>query len=397
MIAIIHWVLLVLLGFTALYMFAFSVASLFFRPRCDVKELSASADAASQPSADTATPSARRFIVLIPAYKSDAYIADTVRAACAQDYPRDRYRVLVIADTMQDATLAALPDLGAEVLSVSFEQSSKAKSLQQAMAHLGPDAADNVVILDADNIVRPAFLSQLDAVLSSGAVAVQAHRMAKNADTPVALIDAVSEEINNAIFRKGHCACGLSSALIGSGMAFPYDWFAARVNDFVTTGEDKEMELALLEDGLYVDYAPAIPVLDEKTRTAGNYSRQRRRWLGSQYHLFGAALRRLPRARLKAGFLDKVVQWMLVPRMIEMVLLPLCAILFTLLRVPGALCWWVLLVLLVLALVLGIPRSYLDRRLLTALLQVPRLALAVFCNFFHLKGTKSHFIHTDHQ
>ena len=52
---------------------------------------------------------------------------------------------------------------------------------------------------------------------------MQGHRVAKNHNTNLATLDAVSEEINNNIFRSGHRAIGLSSALIGSGMAFDYE------------------------------------------------------------------------------------------------------------------------------------------------------------------------------
>lgn len=58
--------------------------------------------------------------------------------------------------------------------------------------------------------------------------AVQTHRIAKNMNNDMALLDAVSEEINNTIFRLGHAKLGLSAALIGSGMAFRYDLFAIR-------------------------------------------------------------------------------------------------------------------------------------------------------------------------
>jgi hypothetical protein len=50
--------------------------------------------------------------------------------------------------------------------------------------------------------------------------AVQGHRTAKNTNNSWAILDAISEEINNNIFRKGHRVLGLSSAIIGSGMAF---------------------------------------------------------------------------------------------------------------------------------------------------------------------------------
>ena len=266
MLKIIDIILLIVLGIPAVYFFAFAVFSRFFDDD-DPKE----------------TARTRRFVTIIPAYKSDPFILDTARAAATQDYPSDRFRTLVVSDSMKPETVASLKDGGIEVIEVSFEKSTKAASLQAAMEYLGDGAADVVIILDSDNIVGNDFISAIDQAFERGAKAVQAHRTAKNRDTDIAVIDAVSEEINNSIFRKGHCSVGMTSALIGSGMAFDYKWFADACSSFTTTGEDKEMELRLISDGIKVKYLDNVKVLDEKTRSASNYYNQRRRWTASQY------------------------------------------------------------------------------------------------------------------
>ena len=55
------------------------------------------------------------------------------------------------------------------------------------------------------------FLKKINAAFAHGYVAVQGHRTAKNMNTSWAILDAVSEEINNNIFRKGHTAHHLVS------------------------------------------------------------------------------------------------------------------------------------------------------------------------------------------
>ena len=62
--------------------------------------------------------------------------------------------------------------------------------------------------MDADNTVQPDFLRRLNETFETGTRAVQAHRQAKNRNTPTAVLDAVSEEINNAVFRPGISAAG---------------------------------------------------------------------------------------------------------------------------------------------------------------------------------------------
>lgn len=83
---------------------------------------------------------------------------------------------------------------------------------------------------------------------------MQAHRTGKNLNTDIALLDGVSEEINNGFFRKGHNVLGLSAGLAGSGMAFQYSWYYEAVDQLKTAGEDKELELLLIEYEMHTVY-----------------------------------------------------------------------------------------------------------------------------------------------
>src|SRR5690606_12570128 len=124
---------------------------------------------------------------------------------------------------------------------------------------------DVVVILDADNVVLPDFLSKINDAYQSGVIAMQGQRVAKNPQTDIALLDAASEAMNNSFFRKGQVVIGLSAALSGSGMAFDFKWFKKHMPQFSTAGEDKEMEAMLLKQGIYIGYLDEVAIYDEKT------------------------------------------------------------------------------------------------------------------------------------
>ena len=380
MLRIIDIVLLVIMGVPCWYFLVFALASRL-KKRTQADEGNCSTN----------------FAVLIPAYRSDSCIEETAKAALSQNYPEDKFRILVISDSMKEETDSALRLLGAEVLDVSFENSTKAKSLQAAVASLGPGAADKVVILDADNVVEGNFLRSLDAAFKAGAQAVQAHRTAKNRDTSVAVLDAAAEEINNSIFRKGHNALGMSSALIGSGMAFDYAWFAQNIDSINTSGEDKELELALLRDNIDVTYLEDVPVYDEKTRSRSNYYGQRSRWTASQYNIFGRAVVGLGRAEDSLGYIDKLFQWLFPPRMIIMAVVPLMTILSAVFGWPLTRQWTGTLICLAAAMLLAIPGKMLDTRLFKALGSVPALAAMSFANLFRIRRSKENFIHTEHE
>ena len=340
----------------------------------------------------------RRFVTLIPAYKADAVIVRTVQAALAQTYPEELHRVAVIADRLQPETLAELRKLPLTVIEVAFENSSKAKALTAAVEELGPDAADAVAILDADNLVGEEFIARLNEVFDAGVEAVQAHRTAKNRDTDTAVLDAAGEEINNSIFRRGHVALGFSSALIGSGMAFRYDWFGANIRQCVTAGEDKELEALLLRQRIYIDYLDDVEVLDEKVQGEEAYYNQRRRWIAAQFYALGAAVKNLPGALFSGNFdyCDKLLQWCLPPRMLLVGLVPLWAVAMSVLDPWGSVKWWIALVLMLFALAMALPDAQTDAKLGRALRRVPVLMLLTAANLFRLGGTKDKFIHTQH-
>lgn len=340
----------------------------------------------------------RRFVTLIPAYKADAVVVRTAQAALAQEYPEGLHRVAVIADQLQPATLGELRKLPLTVIEVTFENSSKAKALTAAVEELGPEAADAVAILDADNLVGGEFIARLNEVFDAGVEAVQAHRTAKNRDTDTAVLDAAGEEINNSIFRRGHVALGFSSALIGSGMAFRYDWFCANIRRCVTAGEDKELEALLLRERIYIDYLDDVEVLDEKVQGEEAYYNQRRRWIAAQFYALGSAVKNLPGALFSGNFdyCDKLLQWCLPPRMLLIGLVPLWAVVMTFLDPWGSVKWWIALVLMLFALAMALPDAQTDAKLGRALRRVPVLVLLTAANLFRLGGTKDKFIHTQH-
>lgn len=378
---IIDWLLVLTLLLPVLYLFLFAAFSM--RRRTD-----------DYPPA----LKQRRFVTLIPAYKADAVILRTAQAALAQEYPEGLHRVAVIADRLKPETLAGLRRLPLTVIVVMFENSSKAKALTAATDQLGPGAADVVTILDADNLVGPDFIARLNEVFDTGMVAVQAHRTAKNRDSDTAVLDAASEEINNSIFRRGHVALGLSSALIGSGMAFAYDWFRDNIRKCRTSGEDKELETLLLRQRIYIDYLDDLMVLDEKVQGEGAYYNQRRRWIAAQFYALGSALRDLPGALLRGNYdyVDKLVQWCLPPRMLLIGLVPLWAVAMTFLDPWGSVKWWAAWLLLLFAMAMALPDEQTDAKLGHALRRVPVLVLLTAANLFRLGGTRDKFIHTRH-
>lgn len=335
------------------------------------------------------------FLILFPAYNEDCVIINAVEQFLQQDYPKTHYTVAVISDHMQPSTNEQLGEMPIKLLTPIFEKSSKAKAMQYAINHIEGEF-DNVVILDADNVVRPDFLSQLN-ILCILYDVIQCHRCAKNANNDVAVLDGASEEINNTIFRKAHNRLGLSSALIGSGMCFSYELFKENVFQLKTAGEDREMEALLLQQGVFIKYAPNIHVFDEKVSSQDNFQRQRMRWMTAQIQSLFSNVPKIPDAIAHGNinFIDKTIQQALIPRSILIVFLTVISILMTILIYEWCMKWWILLGLLTIALYIAIPAP-LRWKSIGKALSIPGLVLRMLKNVFHMNRKNTDFIHTEH-
>ena len=262
---------------------------------------------------------------------------------------------------------------------------------------LGSEKFDIAVVIDADNVVESNFLTSINDAYYSGSEAIQTHRTAKNLDTDIAILDALSEGINNSIFRLGHVNLGLSSALIGSGMAFDYKWFRENVKKLKTAGEDKELESLLLKDRIYIDYLNNVFVFDEKTKKADAFSRQRRRWLASQLGSLKKGIKDLPSAlwTMNVDYIDKIIQWMLLPRVFVLGIITIATLLTTVLNFGMSVKWWLLMIGLLFTFVIAVPDFIANRNNIRAIRKVPLIFTLMFINLFRLKGVNKKFIHTD--
>ncbi|WP_241160003.1 glycosyltransferase family 2 protein [Parabacteroides sp. ZJ-118] len=311
------------------------------------------------------------FAVIFAAYKEDAVILESVKSFIRQDYPKDKYRVIVVSDHMRPETNRALAELPIELLTPDFEHSMKHKSVSYALEYIG-DGADKVVIMDADNITETDFLTRINKVTQDNIV-LQAHRTLKNENTPIAIWDGLAEEINNTIFRKGRVNVGISSSLIGSGMVFDLGWFKAHMRKCETFAEDKELEILLASQNIFVDYADNIYVYDEKTSRKEVMTRQRSRWFHAQVIAFGLILKHFNKHSLNRNYVDKILQWVPFPRILKILIPVIFTLIWSIQDIHLAYKWLALIAGGVLTYGLAIPRKMHTRKLYMSLSKLPLL------------------------
>ncbi len=350
------------------------------------------------------------YLVLYPAYNEDRVIVSSVHKFLGQYYPYGSFHVVVISDHMKPETNEQLAELPITLLQPVFEKSSKAKAMQYAMTYLKEHGIDGneqidfdyIIILDADNVVEGNFLEQLNEVCVRGYKAIQCHRCAKNSNNDVAVLDGVSEEIINTIFRKAHNRLGLSAALIGSGMCFDYQLFKENVYKLSSVGEDKELEAHLLLQKVFIKYEPDIHVFDEKVSNKDNFQKQRLRWMTAQIQSLFMQLPHLPYA-IRTGnidYINKTIQQALIPRSMLVVGAFVMCIFITVFSLIFSLSWyikwWCLFLAICISLYLAIPKQLRSHTVFGKIFSVPVLVWKMVVNIPKIKRKNTDFIHTTH-
>lgn len=326
---IIDWGLFIVTAGTVLYLGVFAIGSFIYRSHESPR-----------------SKKQNRIVILIPSYKQDDVIEHTVISVLSQAYPQRMFDVTVISDHQSEMTNMRLAQYPITLLTPNFAESTKAKSLQYAILNL-PEFKiyDIVLVLDADNIIEQDFLQKVNEAFEIAATkAIQTHRISKNRDTTVARMGAIFEEINNAIFRRGHINLGLSSALAGSGTAYDFNWFKTNVMKTKTAGEDKELEALLLRQEIFIDYFEEIYIYGEKKRTTTKMNQQRGRWATQQFQNVIRNIKFLPGAifRKQYDLADKIIQWMLLPRTTMMAIIILMSIVLPFIYMTLVIKWWIL-------------------------------------------------------
>ncbi len=347
------------------------------------------------------TSKSSRFCILVPSYKEDAVILDSVKQNLSQDYPKENFDIIVIADSLQPATLSELKGLPIKVIEVNFENSTKVKSLRFALNQLS--AYDYAVILDADNVMQSDFLIKIDSTLQRGYKVVQGQRAAKNKDGHLARLDGISEAINNTIYRKGATALRMSSAIVGSAIAFEFDILKHKIMNMDSVGGfDRELELLLLREGIKVYYYEEAIVLDEKVTKSSTFQNQRKRWIYSQYFYLRKYFSEGMVALIKGNFTffnSSILRNIQLPRLLNIGLLTIITVGFYFLKdqlVFGYAIWLWLFALNTISIFMAIPKEYYTKELFLSIMRLPLLFLNMLLLMFKLKGANKKFIHTPH-
>ncbi len=232
--------------------------------------------------------SKRKIGIIIPARGESAIIRDLFKSILAQDYEKSCYDMFVIVKEEDDPTIAMAKEVGASVTIVP-DQHCKGDALDgffmaQSMEKLA--SYDAFVIVDADGLLSPTYLSEINNALESDADIIETQKIAKNFlgekkcrslfSNCSALTYPIIDELGNAYRTKK----GMPLNLVGQGLVLRR-YVIEKIGGwpYRTMTEDYELKLDSLLRGYKSIYYPnAVLYTEEAKSHRENYVR-RVRWL----------------------------------------------------------------------------------------------------------------------
>ncbi len=234
--------------------------------------------------AHTTTPSSAstlRFDIVVPAHNEEGEIRQTVESLLALQYPRERFRVVVVADNCTDRTADVARASGAQVL-VRQDANNRGKGHALAYAFrksLDDGRADAIVVVDADTIVSPNLLSAFAARLERGAEVLQADYGVRNPAASwrtrlMTIALSAFHGVRSIARERLRLSCGLR----GNGMAFSKTLLQRHPPGAFSIVEDLEYGLQLGYAGVRVQYVDDAHVFGYMAISEQASRSQRRRW-----------------------------------------------------------------------------------------------------------------------
>jgi len=322
-----------------------------------------------------------KYAVFLPAKKGmDDSMIDTVNSFLIQDYPRDGFDIIIITDGMTEPTIQSLKQPGIILIDRPEGNPDRKSALEFALKSLDSSVYDVAILMKPNNTVNPNYLNEINKAYHSGGMAIQTHRLSKNMKSNINILSALAEEINNSIFRRGHVNLGFSASLIGSGMAFNYNWFNQNISNLRSPGITKQLEAALLKQGIFIEYLENVCTFDEKTKNVSTYNKQRVGWSKSRRYSLRDAIKDFPRALFAGNFdyCDKIFQWIMPSRFLLLGLIILIALLLPSIDWTLALKWWILFGVLLLSFSLSISEKFINLRTFWAMIMLPIMIISIF-------------------
>lgn len=223
--------------------------------------------------------------ILIAARNEEAVIGNLLDSINSQDYPSEHLRTIVIADNCTDNTASLSRERGATVFErFNREKVGKGYALDFAIDKLREsgewEQIDGVIVLDADNLLTPNYVTEMNKTFSDGYEAFTSYRNSKNyGDNWISAGYGLWYIRESKFLHYARMLLHSSAAISGTGFLVSRD-LLNRFNGwkFYLLTEDIEFSAFALINGVKIGCCINAELYDEQPVTFHQSYKQRLRW-----------------------------------------------------------------------------------------------------------------------
>lgn len=280
-------------------------------------------------------PQTKKYGIVIAARNEQLVIGNLVDSLHSQTYPRENYRVFVVADNCDedDHTAEIAREHGATVYERHCpEKARKGWALEFLFENIEKDfgiqSFDGYLFFDADNLVSQDYLERMNEAFATGVDGVVGYRNSKNFDqNMISAHYAMHFMRSSVLWHRPRSRMGLGTHIAGTGYLLSSDMLKDGWHYFSLT-EDTQATMDFAVQGKRIEYCEAAEFYDEQPYQFKVMIRQRIRWAKGRmacffqygFRMFSGLIKKFRKTEVKAalparltgyekGFFKKLSFW----------------------------------------------------------------------------------------
>lgn len=262
-----------------------------------------------------------RFAVAISARNESAVIGGLIESIRGQTYPEELIDIFVVADNCTDNTAEVAKNAGAYVFERNdTEKVGKGYALNWLfnIIEAREEKYDAYIVFDADNVISPDFIEEMNKVFDNGYRIITSYRNSKNYGENWITAGYSLWFLREAKFlNNARMQLETSCAISGTGFLVSSEIIRENggwIHHLLT--EDIEFTTDSIIKGERIGYAEKAVLFDEQPRTLHQSYLQRLRWSKGFYQVFRRYAKRLTKGILSGSFSCFDMMMTLMPAML---------------------------------------------------------------------------------
>lgn len=234
-----------------------------------------------------------RYAVLVSALNEEQVIGNLIESIRKQDYPSELVDIIIVADNCTDKTAEVARNAGAIVYErFNKEKRGKGYALNYLFGMIEKDFGiehyDGYFVFDADNLLEPNYITEMNKVFGHGYNVITSYRNSKNYGT-----NWISAGYSLWFLREAkylnypRMLLGTSAAIAGTGFVMSSSLIKKHGGwDYYLLTEDIEFVIDNIIHGETIGYCGEAVFYDEQPHDFKQSWNQRVRWTKGYYQVF---------------------------------------------------------------------------------------------------------------